>query len=141
MFRRGSDRPATVIETTERVDSVLGPGLSWQGSVSGSGGLRIDGAYDGDISLRGLVVIGEAGRVQCSQLKANTVVVAGSLKGDILAQRVEITQSGRVWGDVTTTSFSTETGAFLRGRIRMEEKIDLGFGPDEAAQAPDDSGA
>lgn len=141
MFRRGSDRPTTLIETTERVDSVLGPGLSWQGSVSGSGGLRIDGAYDGDIALRGLVVIGEAGRVQCTQLKANTVVVSGSLKGDILAQRVEITQSGRVWGDVTTSSFSTEEGAFLRGRIRMEEKIDLGFGPDEASPPQEESKA
>ena len=28
-------------------------------------------------------------------------------------------------GDVTTVAFSTEEGAFLRGQIRMEEKIEL----------------
>jgi len=128
VFRKGSERPASVVEVTERVDSILGGGIAWQGALSGSGGVRIDGAFDGEIALRGLVVIGETGRVTCREIRATTVVVAGSLKGDILAQRVEITRSGRVWGDVTTTSFSTEEGAFLRGQIRMEDKLDLGLG-------------
>ncbi|MCJ7512468.1 MAG: polymer-forming cytoskeletal protein [Anaerolineales bacterium] len=132
MFRKGSERPASVIEVSERVDSILGGGIAWQGSLSGAGGVRIDGTFEGEIALRGLVVIGETGRVSCREIRATTVVVAGSLKGDILAQRVEITRSGRVWGDVTTTSFSTEEGAFLRGQIRMEEKLDLGLGPDPA---------
>jgi cytoskeletal protein CcmA (bactofilin family) len=110
------------------VDSILGGGIAWQGALNGSGGVRIDGAFDGEIALRGLVVIGETGRVTCREIRATTVVVAGSLKGDILAQRVEITRSGRVWGDVTTTSFSTDEGAFLRGQIRMEDKLDLGLG-------------
>ena len=30
---------------------------------------------------------------------------------------------------MVTTSFSTEEGAFLRGKITMEEKVDLGLGP------------
>jgi cytoskeletal protein CcmA (bactofilin family) len=141
VFRKGSDRAASVVEVTERVDSILGGGIAWLGTLSGSGGVRIDGAFDGEIALRGLVVIGESGRVTCREIRATTVVVAGSLKGDILAQRVEITRSGRVWGDVTTTSFSTEEGAFLRGQIRMEDKLDLGLGPDPsesvAADAPD----
>lgn len=141
MFRKGSERPASVVEVTERVDSILGGGIAWQGALSGSGGVRIDGAFDGEIALRGLVVIGDTGRVTCREIRATTVVVAGSLKGDILAQRVEITRSGRVWGDVTTTSFSTEEGAFLRGQIRMEDKLDLGLGPEPpepgAEDAPD----
>ena len=137
MFRKANERSQPVTEPVERVDSVLGAGIAWQGTVSGSGGVRIDGAFDGDIHLRGLVVIGEQGRVTCKQIRAATVVVAGSVKGDITAQRVEVTRSGRVWGDVVTTSFSTEEGAFLRGQIRMEERLDLGFGPPEPeAEAP-----
>jgi cytoskeletal protein CcmA (bactofilin family) len=116
------------------VDSVLGAGLSWKGEVSGSGGLRIDGAFEGEIALRGLVVIGEQGRLACQHLRAVSVVVAGSVRGDITAQRVEIARTGRVWGDVVTTSFSTEEGAFLRGQIRMEETIDLGLPPEPAPQ-------
>lgn len=146
MFRRGSERSTPHVETPERVDSVLGPGIAWQGSISGSGGVRIDGAFDGEIALRGLVVIGEQGRVTCKQIRAATVVVAGSVRGDIYALRLEITRTGRVWGDVVTTSFATEEGAFLRGQIRMEERLDLGLGVlpgGEAVQAdgPGEPGA
>ena len=136
MFRRGGEKPPPA-EAPARVDSVMGEGLSWQGDVTGSGGLRIDGAFEGEIALRGLVVVGEQGRVACKHLRAVSVVVAGSVKGDITAQRVEITRSGRVWGDVVTTSFATEEGAFLRGQIRMEETIDLGLGPVPASEAPE----
>jgi len=137
MFRRPNEKTQPVTEPVERVVSVLGSGIAWQGAISGSGGVRIDGAFDGDIHLRGLVVIGEQGRVTCKQIRAATVVVAGSVKGDITAQRVEITRSGRVWGDVVTTSFSTEEGAFLRGQIRMEEHLDLGLTqPEEPSAAP-----
>lgn len=137
MFRRATEKTQPVTEPVERVDSVLGAGIAWQGAISGSGGVRIDGAFDGDIHLRGLVVIGEQGRVTCRQIRAATVVVAGSVKGDITAQRVEITRSGRVWGDVVTTSFSTEEGAFLRGQIRMEEHLDLGLSqPESPSEAP-----
>lgn len=128
MFRRPSDRTPDDDKAPDRVDSVLGPGLSWQGNLTGTGGVRIEGAFDGDIDMRGLVVIGERGRVTCSEIRAVTVVVAGSLKGNVVAHRLEIMGSGRVWGDVTTVSLSTDEGAFLRGQIKMEEKIDLGFG-------------
>ena len=135
MFRRPSDKTPTG-EAPARVDSVLGPGISWKGEVGGEGGLRIDGAFDGEIVIRGLVVIGEQGRVACKHLRAATVVVSGSVKGDITAQRVEITRTGRVWGDVVTTSFSTEEGAFLRGQIRMEDTIDAGFAPQAGPVEP-----
>lgn len=109
----------------ERVTSVIGPGINWKGDLKGRGGVRIEGTLEGEISMRGLVVIGESGRVTCEQIKADTLVVAGIVKANILATRLEIRATGRVWGDVVTTSFSTEDGAFLRGQIRMEDQIDL----------------
>jgi cytoskeletal protein CcmA (bactofilin family) len=138
MFRRASDRPIAG-EPPERVDSVLGAGIAWQGQISGTGGVRIEGAFDGEIAVRGLVIIGTQGRVTCQHIRAVTVVVAGSVKGDITAQRVEITHTGRVWGDVVTTSFSTQEGAFLRGQIRMEEELDLGFGTATEAEPQEQS--
>lgn len=140
MFRRTNDVPDEAqTEIPQRVDSILGTNISWQGSLTGSGGIRIEGAFDGDIALDGLVVVGPAGRVTCRQLKAQTVVVAGSVKGDIVAAKVEILKSGRVWGDVTTLAFSTEEGAFLRGAITMEDELDLGFATEESPVAPDES--
>ncbi len=144
MRRRGAEQPVLQGSVSDRVNSVLGPGIAWRGSISGTGGMRIEGAFDGDIAMRGLVVIGESGRVTCDHIRAVTVLISGSVKGNITAQRVEITRTGRVWGDVVTTSFSTEEGAFLRGKITMEEELDLGLGqePDptevEPELSPDD---
>lgn len=140
MFRRRvePDITPTVKQPapTERVTSVLGPGVIWKGNLSGSGGVRIEGALEGDIVLRGLLVVGESGRVTCQNIRANLVVIAGVVKGDIFAEKVEIRATGRVWGNVVTAAFATEEGAFLRGQIRMEEQVDIGLNLAPASVVP-----
>ena len=76
-----------------------------------------------------MLVIGETGRVTCENIRANTVIVAGAVRGNITTQKLEIRASGRVWGDVVTTAFVTEDGSFLRGQIRMEEAVELDLEP------------
>ncbi|MFZ6031649.1 MAG: bactofilin family protein [Chloroflexota bacterium] len=129
--------PATV---TERITSVLGSGINWKGQLGGSGGVRIEGTFEGDVALRGLLVIGETGRLTCEHIRANTVIVAGLVRGDITAEKLEIRATGRVWGNVVVAAFTTEEGAFLRGQIRMEEQVDLGMAPatPEEVEADDD---
>ena len=140
MFRKRETKaaPAAAPMPAERVTSVLGSGTIWKGSLSGSGGVRIEGAFEGEITLRGMLVIGATGRVTCPHLRANMVIVAGAVRGDITAAKVEIRSSGRVWGDVVTASFSTEEGAFLRGQIRMEEKVEIGNIPQDTGVAFDE---
>ena len=116
-----------IVQTVERITSVLGAGVIWQGSISGSGGVRVEGTFEGQIALKGLLVIGETGKVTCDNVRAASVIVAGAVKGNIAAQKVEIRSTGRVWGDIVTTAFATEEGAFLRGQIRMEDAVDLGL--------------
>ena len=134
MFRKKSETPPPVPApapgsvTLDRITSVLSAGINWKGNLGGSGGVRIEGTFDGDIAMRGLLVVGETGRVTCQSLRANTVIVAGAVKGDITSERLEIRATGKVWGNVVTVSFSTEDGAFLRGQITMEDKVDIGVG-------------
>ena len=143
MFKRNTQPTETAqpIQAVERITSVLGSGLIWHGSINGAGGVRIEGAFEGEIALRGMLVVGETGRVTCENIRANAVIVAGAVRGNITTQKLEIRASGRVWGDVVTTAFVTEEGAFLRGQIRMEETVELDLEPapettpSEAAQA------
>jgi cytoskeletal protein CcmA (bactofilin family) len=93
--------------------------------MTGSGGVRVEGTFEGEINLNGLLVIGETGKVTCENVRAANVIVAGAVKGNITAHKVEIRSTGRVWGDILTTAFATEEGAFLRGQIRMEDAVDL----------------
>ncbi len=118
--------PVTV-QAVERITSVLAAGVIWQGSISGSGGVRVEGTFEGQIALKGMLVVGETGKVTCENVRATSVIVAGAVKGSITAQKVEIRSTGRIWGDIVTTAFATEEGAFLRGQIRMEDVVDLGL--------------
>ncbi len=138
MFRR-RDEPTPKPEQpapTERITSVLGSGVIWNGDLSGTGGVRIEGAFEGDIALRGLLVVGETGRVTCEHLRANVVIVAGAVRGDITAEKVEIRATGRIWGNVVTAAFATEEGAFLRGQIRMEDQVEVDVRPAPERPAP-----
>lgn len=136
MFKKRDEVTSTTTNLstpTTRVTSVLGSGITWKGAIHGHGGVRVEGAFDGDISLRGMLVVGETGRVTCDHVQAHMVIVAGALRGNITAEKVEIRSTGRVWGDVVTAAFSTEEGAFLRGQIRMEEQVDLELPPEDDA--------
>lgn len=123
--KKKTEQTFTASSSAERVTTVLGPGINWKGDLRGKGGVRIEGTLEGEIAVRGLVIIGETGRVTCQTLEADTVIVAGAVNGQVLAKKLEIRATGRVYGDVTTQSFSTEEGAFLRGKVTMEDEVTL----------------
>ena len=143
MFKRGSapGESTASVQAVERITSVLGPGVIWHGGISGSGGVRIEGAFEGEIALRGILVVGETGRVTCENVRANTVIVAGAVRGNITTQKLEIRSTGRVWGDVVTTAFVTDEGAFLRGQIRMEETVELDLEAVQETPLPEETQA
>lgn len=134
MFKRANSQTQTkssvTISSMERINSILGPGLIWEGKISGSGGVRIEGTFEGQIELQGMLVVGESGKVTCENVRAATVIVAGTIKGNITTQKLEVRSTGRIWGDVTTGAFVTEEGAFFRGQMKMEDQVDLGIQAD-----------
>jgi cytoskeletal protein CcmA (bactofilin family) len=127
MFRKKTTSDQEKPERIERVTSVLGSGIIWKGKLTGKGGVRIEGTFEGEIAIQGLVVVGETGKVTCENVRANTVIIAGGMNGGITAEKLEIRKTGRVWGNVIVSAFSTEEGGFLRGQITMQDEIDLGL--------------
>ena len=106
---------------SNKLETVLGPGIFFKGTLTGTGGIRIEGAFDGSITVRGAVVVADGAKVT-ADIHASAVSVAGSVKGNITATKVEILSTGRVWGDLITVGFSTEEGSFLRGEIKMQDE-------------------
>lgn len=104
-----------------KVESVIGPGINWKGDLTGAGGLRIEGSFDGNIKLSGPLVIAEGAKVTAETVRAKVVQVAGTVKANIVADKVEILATGRIYGDLTTGAFASEEGAFLRGQITMQD--------------------
>lgn len=104
------------------VESVIGPGIHWKGALTGTGGLRIEGSLDGDIKINGPLVVAEGAKITAEEIRASAVSVAGTIKANIIADKVEILSTGRVYGDLVTQAFASEEGAFLRGQIVMQDQ-------------------
>jgi cytoskeletal protein CcmA (bactofilin family) len=138
MFKRRED-PVPSSESTPlqyRVTSILGEGTTWKGEITGRGGIRIEGLFEGKIDLEGMIIIDQKGRVESELIKAESVIVAGSVRSDIKAKRVEIRSTGKVWGNVSTVRFSTEEGAYLRGKIQMEDEPETEIPEKVEAESP-----
>ena len=114
MFRRDS-RPAP-----DQIDVVIGPRATFDGRLRCDGSVRLDGAVEGgSIETLGNVLITEGARVM-ADITARTVSVAGAYKGNILAERVELLEGGRLWGVITVQSFLLDEGAHFHGELVMQ---------------------
>ena len=103
----------------DKIEAVIGPAASFNGHLECDGSVRIDGLWEGSIETTGNVIIGERAQV-VADITAENVSVSGAVKGSITARgRLEILSTGRVWADLTVTSFLIDEGGFFRGGIIM----------------------
>jgi cytoskeletal protein CcmA (bactofilin family) len=108
------------IETTGEL--VLGPTADVRGTLHADGDIRIEGTYVGDVKTDNSVVVGQQAKV-LADVSARDVSVAGAVKGDVVANNVEVDRTGRIWGDLTVHSFTLQDGGFVSGRVKMPTDI------------------
>lgn len=114
---------APVSVPAARIESVIGPNAHFRGDLVSEGGVRIDGIFEGNIETAGNLVIGESAKV-IAEIKANNISISGAVKGNVTGNRIEILETGRVWGDLTVTSLLLNEGAYLRGHTNMHADIE-----------------
>ena len=89
------------------------------GELNTSEAVQIEGRVEGKIKSSALVVIGEAGFVK-AQIEADNVSIRGTLEGDCTAKnRVEITRTGKVLGNLRAPRIAVAEGAIFRGASQM----------------------
>lgn len=106
-----------------RIETVIGPNAHFRGEIISEGGVRIDGIFEGTIETSGNLVIGESAKV-IADIRANNISISGAVKGNIFGNRVEILETGRVWGDLTVNSLLVNEGAYVRGQTMMQTDIE-----------------
>ena len=103
------------------VDALIGPQVVIHGDVVFSGSLYVEGRIVGkvlaDEGATAVLTVAEHGVVE-GQIKANVVVLAGRMLGDIYAsERVELAPTARVEGNVHYDVVEMHAGAQLTGRL------------------------
>jgi len=123
VFRgKGKSTPKTQAPPVEKIGTVIGPTASFRGTIRTDGSIRIDGIYEGRIETAGNLIISDQAKI-LADVSAHNVSVAGAVKGDISANRVEVLETGRIWGDLTVNSFTLDDGGFVSGQVHMHTDI------------------
>lgn len=98
--------------------TLISEGCKLKGTISGDGDFLINGEVDGDCDLAGSVTVAERGLWKGS-LRASTVIIAGTVEGDIAANgRVEITATARIAGTVKGEAIAVAEGAIVQGQMQ-----------------------
>jgi len=101
------------------VDTILGKGTKMEGKLVSEGAVRIDGSFEGEVSIEGDLVVGEAGQVKAA-VSARNVLVVGTINGDVITSgQLEIAPAGKIKGDVQTGRLIVEAGGLLQGHCKM----------------------
>jgi cytoskeletal protein CcmA (bactofilin family) len=107
----------------EDFDTILSEDIDFSGTLVFEKPFLIRGRLSGKIESQGLLVIDEGAVVEAS-INAAKVVIRGSVKGDVTAtEKVELSASGRLEGNVVAPEVFMETGCVFNGRCAMTERI------------------
>ncbi|MFW5787499.1 MAG: bactofilin family protein [Bacillota bacterium] len=98
-----------------KVETILGSGTKVKGDINTKGSLRVEGFVEGNIKAEGDLFVGEDGKVN-SEVNARNVIIAGRVEGDVTAhKKLEILPSGKLIGDIKTSTLKIEEGAIFSG--------------------------
>jgi len=98
-------------------ESLIASDITIEGKIEGSGHIRIAGRFKGDVNVQGNLTI-EIGAKLTGGVRANKVIIAGELEGNIeAAQRVELLDSGVLIGDVKAGTMTVAAGSRMRGQM------------------------
>ena len=101
--------------------AVIGPGIYVNGEISGNENLIIEGKVDGKIRLdTHQIDIGQNGQVK-ADITAKIIKIAGKVRGDLTGtEKVVISSSGNVHGNIVAPRMTLEDGAIFKGSIDMD---------------------
>ena len=102
--------------------TIISKDLRIVGNLRSDGEILIDGAIEGDIRSKTLL-IGELAHVK-GEIVADTIIVHGTVDGQIESHSVKLARTAHVVGDILHGDLAIETGAFMEGHCkRIQEDL------------------
>ena len=103
--------------------TVIATGVTVSGTIKGEGVIQVEGTVEGEIGLKGALVVAATGLVK-GPVTADVIQIAGCIEGDCVAcDHMCLEKTGSLEGDVTTLSLVVHDGGRLNGRSNMVKEI------------------
>jgi len=98
--------------------TLISQGCKVEGMLRGVGNFMINGEVDGECEIEGSVTLARGGLWK-GVIRADSVIVAGKIDGDIIASgQVEISDTAKITGTVTGEAIAVAEGAVVEGVMK-----------------------
>ncbi|MBQ7360431.1 MAG: polymer-forming cytoskeletal protein [Lachnospiraceae bacterium] len=109
-------------KSVAKIGTIIGKGNIINGDFQAAKSVRLDGEIDGNVTVGGLLVIGSAGKIN-GNVEAAAAIVGGEVTGDITApDKIEITETARVIGNLRTNVIVIDEKAIFQGQLDMYQE-------------------
>ncbi len=135
----------------EDAKTVIADDVEINGSLKCTGGVRLAGKLNGDLTCAGDVLVEKTSAVK-GNLAVNSVIVHGQIKGNITArERIELKGNARVAGDIKGKRLVVDDGVSLVGKseitpsesgggeMALDADSTAAGSPDETAKTEDEA--
>jgi cytoskeletal protein CcmA (bactofilin family) len=108
----------------KHVGTIIGPDVTFEGTLISKECIRIEGSIRGRVECESLLIISTTAKVE-AEVICEDIYVAGEVRGNVLGKNlVEVTQQGRIIGNITTANLVMEPGAIFEGKCNMNGRSD-----------------
>jgi cytoskeletal protein CcmA (bactofilin family) len=118
------------------VETVVGPSVNVEGDFASEGNIVVQGTVSGSVNTSKLLTVEQGAKI-FANVHSGNAMVSGSIKGNIkIDDRLDLSSSAQIGGDITCKVLSVEAGALIHGKVVMkgveiinpksEKKIGLG---------------
>lgn len=110
-----------------KISTIIGKGTVINGDFIVLGSVRVDGTVDGSVKSNGTLIMGAAGKIT-GNIEAAVAIIGGEVCGDIIApDKVEITETAKVIGDLKTNLIVIDEKAIFQGKCDMNQEVAEGM--------------
>lgn len=100
-------------------ETIIGADVQIKGEISYEGTMKVEGKIEGKISSKGRLALSKGGQITADVVVGN-VSLDGSFKGNVTAaERIELTSSANVLGDIRSPKLIIAEGATFVGNCHV----------------------
>ena len=104
----------------DQINAFLGKDTEFEGKLSFTGAVRLDGRFKGEILTEGTLIVGETAVIE-ADIRVARIIVSGEIRGNIVAgERIEIKAPAKVFGNIQSPTVIIEEGVVFEGNCKMK---------------------
>jgi cytoskeletal protein CcmA (bactofilin family) len=101
------------------MNTLLGKGSSFNGTLKVEGGIRIDGQLEGQLEISGTLVVGKEGQLK-AEIRAKDAIIGGKVTGNLTAaNKIELQSGAHFSGDIKCRGLIIDNDVYFDGTSKM----------------------